>query len=990
MAESGGRQTLADTDNNSINQARWLNGSDSWTGESVNGAASGPFGRVDVDWWKFPLVNTTLSAADVVEFDVQKQSGEHLWAVVYAFATFDPDNTDGTVDAGHAVSYNYMNISQGWGLNTHVKVTGFEDGVYFLYIYSPRRNGCCTVNYTITNVSDYTVTGDTSIDDNGNRTNADPFNPSAMPSNQEVVQNTDYVDVFDLSPNVPITPSMGDYSLVSIGVQFTSGGTGWSEFWNTTQTPSVVSGGDTLSYATLWLLYPDRFGNWHVQMNSSVPGSTVSITTLVNGTPLYAAVTVTSLIDIPGIYPTSSVPGSMRYNFTAFSHFDDLAPRSVSPVSDAAMDEDDPASGTDIIDLAPFFTDDHDLGSIWFDLNYNQQPARMFVNFTGTLLQLTTATDYYGTVMLQVRARDLGLDGRRSADDHATLSNYFDIVVRPVNDAPRIATIGGVANLGAEIPFAMAQGATLTLAVTVIDPDGPEADTFSLPSLPAFATFYASNGTVVFQPGNGDVGAYAFVLTVSDPGLATGSVAFSLTVSNVNDNPRFVEVGGVAVGSPLVFYATEDVLFRLVLRVSDPDWDIGVRDRLIFGADKTFLTFTPDPVDGRLNTTQFTPTNAQVGTITVVFTITDGAAGTVDDSVSVSVVVLNSNDPPRLTKVGTVTQDITIDSSKTVELRGVDGATQGRSFPMTIRAADDDVAAGWADALTFSTDQGTKFRVTANPDFVSAEVTFTPNQADAARGYIIVHIRVTDAGVPTFFDEITVRIDVTNVNDAPVLEPVFSLNLTEDEAFVFVFDATDPDGDPVTFSSDSVILTVDSTTGSVELTPDNDLIDGEDKQFDMTVFARDNHAGVGTILVHVFIRNANDAPSGVVMRAPLDLSAWGPGEGITFQAEGTDVDKADADRLIFRWFADDVELGEGRTFVQGIANPDPNPKSVTIRLQVIDPHGASTNVTRVVTVNGTPAPPKSPGFEAPLVALGVVAAAALVGGLARSRSRRQK
>ncbi len=987
---SGGRTTLSDTDNNTINDARWLNGSASRTGESVEGRNDGMNRRTDVDWWRFPLANTTFSAADVMEFDIQKQAGEHLFAVVCDFPSFDPNGFDCRFNSNHILEYAYMNGTQGWGTNTHMKVTGFEDGMYFLYLYSPLRNGCCLVNYSILNISDYTVTGDTSIDDNSNSTTADVFNPSAMPTNQEVVENADAVDLFDLTASVPITPTMGDYSRVSISAQFFGGTTGWSEFFNSTQSPAVASSGDTRSYATLWLLYPDRFNNWHVFTSSATPGGGASITTLVNGTPIYAAVTVTSYIDIPGINPISSVPGSARYNFTGFTHLENLAPRAVSSLPDTGVNEDDPASGTDLLDLAPYFSDDHSQGALWFDLSYNQQPTKMFVNFTGSLLQVRTATDYHGTVMLQVRVHDLGLDGIRSGDDISGTSNYFDVVVAPVNDPPRIATLGGAVNVGSEILFTMNQGDALAIDVTVVDPDGPEVDTFAVPSLPAFATFYPSNGTVVFQPGNADVGTYHFVETVSDPALASGNASFGLTVLNVNDDPHFIEVGGQPVAPSLVFFATEDQPFALVLKVADPDWDIGVRDRLIFSSDKPFFTFTADPLDGRINTTHFTPTNAQVGTLVVVFTVTDGAAGTTDDSVAVSVVVENANDPPRLTKVGTVTQDLTIDASKSVNLTGVDGATQGRAFPMTVRATDDDVTAGWADALTFSTDQGARFHISANPDFVSADISFTPNQTDAVRGYVIVHIRVTDAGVPSFFDEITVRIDITNVNDPPVLAPVFSLNLTEGEAFAYVFEATDPDGDPISFVSDSTILPVDSTTGSIEVTPTNDQIDGEDAQFDMTVTARDNHAGVTTMVVHVFIHNTNQAPSGVQILSPPDLSAWAAGEGITFQAAGTDIDKADADHLVFRWFADEVLLGDGRTFVKGIENPDAAPKSVTVRLQVIDPQGASTNLTRALTVNGTPAPPKSPGFEAPFVALGLVGAAALVGAAKRARSGRQK
>jgi hypothetical protein len=988
LGTAAGPTPLADTDNNTINQARQMNGASQWTGESVEGRDIGFGRRADVDWWWFPMGNVSAGTADVFEFDVQKEAGEYLFVNVYTFASFDPANYMGAPGSPnlHTVFYDTMNTTQGWGANTHVKVTAFEAANYYLYLASPRRNGCCMVNYSLLNLTDYTATSDPTIDDNSNRTSADVFNAGAMPTNQEVEQNGDYVDVFDLTAQFAITPANGDYSYVTLNVSLVAGRNGISDFWNTTQTPAVTSEGDTLSYATLWVFYPDPRGIWHTISTSGVPGDTLRYAGLINGTPLYAAISVASLVNIPGFYPASSVPGWVRYNFTGFSHVDDRAPDFVPQIPGALMWEDNATSGQNLVDLAPWFTDDRDNGALWFSLKYNQFPLNASLTIAGNFLSVATSANWWGNVTIQVLAHDAGMDRIfHTPDDHATSSNFFIVNVQPVNDPPSITAIGGLANLGSELAFSVNQDATLALTPTVADIDGLTGFTFSLAPIPSFATFYAGNGTITFQPKNADVGVVHLVETVDDGGGGTATVALSIAVLNVNDKPHFVAVGGVLVSQfPHTFQAMQGALFRISLQVDDADWDIGVRNNIQFAADRSYFTAEAPAADLRFANFSFTPTNAQVGGLTVTFSVTDGVTGGFDDNVTVSISVQNANDPPFFVSVSK-SDTYPVPASHWVNITGFDGGHQGALFTVTVRADDIDVSGGHGDVLTFSTSLPGQFTVVNNPDGYTADVSFRPNQTDATRGYVVVDIIVTDAGAVPLSDTVHMWISVEDRPDPPVWTPVFSINITQGVEFAQTFQALDPDGDRVSYSSDSPLISIDQTTGVVDLTLTNDLIGGQDMQFDVTFTARDTTNRFTTMSVHVFVRNVNDAPTAAI-QLPEDGSTWGPADLVNFAAQGSDPDAGDAAGLTYTWYVDGTEKASGKTAVFAIGNPGASERSAEVRLQVSDAHGASVNKTVSVKVSGAAAPPKSPGFEA----LGALVAIAAAGGLGAISLRRRK
>jgi hypothetical protein len=988
FAPPSGPTPLADTDNNDINFARWLNGSYQHLAESVDGANVGGFQRRDIDWWAWNMGNVSAGTADVMEFDMQKEPGETLFIEVRVYPTFDYDNY-GSPSTYYTVFFDNMNNTQGWGTNAHVKVTAFEANTYFLYIRSPLRNGCCMVNYTITNITDYTVSGDSQIDDNSNRTAADVLVPAALPSSQEVEQNSDMVDVFDLTSQFSIVPAAGDSARVWLNVSVDDGRAGTTDFYNQTQSPAVTSDGQTLSVLGLILFYPDVRGIWHSYTDAGIKGDVLSVSGVINGTPVYAALYTYSLINIGGNPVLSSIPGWIAYNITSFSRYEDRAPSFAGSVPNLLMWEDDTASGQNLVDLSPFYTDDHDSGQLHFGMKYNQQPTIVTPSISGSWLSINPImANWWGNITLQVLGIDKGLDGvALTADDHATSSNFFTVNLRPVNDPPVLTDIGGKSNLGAELAFTVAQGATLAMTPTVTDADAGVTFAFTVDMVPTFFDFYANNGTLVFHPQNADVGVLHLRETVSD-GTATDNVSLAITVTNINDNPHFVRVGGVNITDfPHSFAATQGQKFTITMEVDDPDWDLGAayHDNINYAADRTFFTVTRQSPDYRIASAEFTPTNAQVGLVTVTFSVTDGALGAFDDNVTVSILVANANDAPYLVSLATVQGVYNITGLSNFDLVGLDGATQSHDFTITVRADDIDVARGLGDTLTFTTTVPNAFRVTARADGVTADITVRPVQADAARGFIDFDIIVTDAGTPGLTAMVSIHLAVANVNDPPEWTQVFSENLTEDVAFDVDFTAVDPDGDAVAYSSDAQLFTVDPQTGEVAFTPTNAMIGGTDYTFDVTFTATDTHAARSSMTVHFFVKNVNSPPTNVKINAPLNGSSFSPGEKVTARATADDLDLDDNGHLTFTWLIDGKTVAQGPSALITVENPDPAEKTVTLQLTVEDTAGHTTNQTAQITVKGTPAPPKAPGFEA-----GFAVAGAAIAAVAAIALRRRK
>jgi hypothetical protein len=974
------RTPLADTDNNDAAQARWINSTDTqFLGENINGASTGsPARRTDVDWWRFRLGFSAVSA-DTITFDIEKDNWDHVEVYVYTWPDADPDGNS------RLVRYDYMNASQNWGEKTTVTLTAFEGNDYVMLIQTLfRRNLCCVVNYTINNIQFGTATPE---DDNNNITRSEAMTVSALPTNREVDQAADWYDVYDLTSLFTIDKTRGDDAQVNVGITVNAGRNGTSDVYNGTS-----GGADddiVLSYGIFTLIYRDHANYWwSLPTTLLAPGQSGSVQGLVNGTPAYIVVSVNAQLTRTAVQ--SSVPGWIQYTFNSWNLQEDHAPVKVADVPTLSMLEDNPASGVGIVDLASYFTDDIDAGALWFTVSYKQF-AFVDATVNGTSLTVrVNQQEWSGSVTLRVLAHDLGWDRTASLDDHTTQSNYFPVQVQPVNDAPRILSYGGLPVTGGALDFTVSQGQTLTLGGVATDPEDNASLVWAVSQALPNATFNPGNGQLVMDPSNGDVGNYTVVVSVRDPSFANMTVTVNIHVVNVNDPPRFTVVGGLAVGGldPLVFDATQGQPFALTVRIDDPDFTIGVPSTFNFASNRSFfgpLNVTVSPTDPREATYTFTPTNAQVGALGVRLSVGDGPVGVFQDNVTVTIQVANVNDGPVFTHVGTTTGVYPL-TSKTAQFLGLDGAIQGRDFVLTVRADDLDVALGLGDALVFETDMPGSVTVSINPGGLSADLLYIPSQADAAAGQVVFHVFVNDSLAPVRGDELTVVIDITNVNDDPVLTPVVSLTLDQDEPFSYMFEAVDPDGDMVTFSSDSPLFPVDSSTGSIDFTPNNADIGGADKIFEVTITAFDGKGGSASIRVTVIIKNVNDPPSALEIQSPVSGQSFAAGEDVVLVGSATDIDKDEAGTLVYSWFVDGTKVGDGKTVTATLSNEDTAPRTVEVRMQVTDAKGGSSNQTITVTVQGK-VEEGGPGFEGPAVVVAVIAIAGLaaVGGRGRRR-----
>ncbi|TMX68610.1 adhesin, partial [Photobacterium damselae] len=292
--------------------------------------------------------------------------------------------------------------------------------------------------------------------------------------------------------------------------------------------------------------------------------------------------------------------------------------------------------------------------------------------------------------------------------------------------------------------------------------------------------------------------------------------------------------------------------------------------------------------------------------------VDDGNGGT--DTITVTVNVTPINDAP-------VGEDV---SAETQE----DTAVTGQ-----LTATDVD-----GDNLTFK--PGTNPEngsVTVNPD---GSWEYVPNPDFNGEDSFTVVVDDGNGGT----DTITVTVNVTPINDAPVGEDV-SAETQEDTAVTGQLTATDVDGDNLTFNPgtnpENGSVTV-SPDGSWEYVPNTDF-NGEDS---FTVVVDDGNGGTDTITVTVNVTPTNDAPVGEDVSAETQEDT-----AVTGQLTATDVD---GDNLTFKP-GTNPENGSVTVSPDGsweyVPNTDFNGED-SFTVVVDDGNGGSDTIT--VTVNVTP------------------------------------
>ena len=320
----------------------------------------------------------------------------------------------------------------------------------------------------------------------------------------------------------------------------------------------------------------------------------------------------------------------------------------------------------------------------------------------------------------------------------ASVSDTFALTVNNTNDAPTVSTpiVDQVASEDAAYSFVVPAdafadidaGDSLTLSATLSDGS----------ALPTWLSFDAITNTFSGTPANGEVGALNITVTATDGSAATASDTFSLTVNNTNDAPTVAN--GITDQ-----VANEDAAFSFVVPV-DAFADTDVGDSLtlsaILGEDSAlpaWLSF-----DALTNTFIGTPTNNEVGTLSVSVIATDNSGAAVTDTFSLT--VNNTNDAPKVANA--ITDQVASEDAVfnfTVPVDAFVDADVGDSFILIATLSDGSPLPTW---LSFDT----------------LTNTFSGTPTNGEVGAIDIQVTATDGSRASVSDVFT--LNITNTNDA--------------------------------------------------------------------------------------------------------------------------------------------------------------------------------------------------------------------------------
>ncbi|GAB0055871.1 hypothetical protein SIID45300_00169 [Candidatus Magnetaquicoccaceae bacterium FCR-1] len=512
-------------------------------------------------------------------------------------------------------------------------------------------------------------------------------------------------------------------------------------------------------------------------------------------------------------------------------------------------------------------------------------------------------------------------------------SKAVTINVTNLNEKPTIDPTAPAAKNFAE------NGVGVAYQTTATDPDAGDTLTWSLTGTDAaFFAIDPATGAVTFLASPDYESAthgpaYAINLVVTDAGGLADTKAVTLNVTNVNEAPVIDPLALSAV--TFAENATGTVYQTTATDPDVPDtltWSLGGADAALFTINATSgaVTFLTPP--------DFEHVHGPTYAIDVIVTDALGLNATK----SVTVTVTNVNEAPVI--------DPTAPAAKDFAENGV-----GVAYQTTATDPDAGDILTWSltgtDAAFFAIDPATgAVTFLASPDYESA--THGPAYA--------INLVVTDSGGLAAIKAVT--LNVTNVNEAPVIDPLalsavtFAENAT---GTVYQTTATDPDvPDILTWSlggADAAFFAINPTTGAVTFLTPPDFEHVHGPTYAIDVIVTDALGLNATKSVTVTVTNVNEAPV-IDPAAPAAKDFAENGTGVAYQTTATDQDAGDT----LTWsltgtdaafFAIDPATGA----VSFLASPDyesaTHGPAYAINLVVTDSGGLAA--TKAVTLNVT-------------------------------------
>jgi len=194
---------------------------------------------------------------------------------------------------------------------------------------------------------------------------------------------------------------------------------------------------------------------------------------------------------------------------------------------------------------------------------------------------------------------------------------------------------------------------------------------------------------------------------------------------------------------------------------------------------------------------------------------------------------------------------------------------------------------------------------------------------------------------------------VNVLNSAPIIETIENQTAYEGERFILQVHASDPDNDTITFSDNSTLFNINSTTGLISFTPSYDS--AGDYLINITITDGEDFAWQTFKLI---IINVNRPPTATIS-SPLDNAEFTTKDNILFDA--TSSFDPDNDNLTYSWESSiDGSIGNTASFSKKLSKG-----THIITITVDDGNGGMDTKQITITVNKPSEPSDGfiPGFE---------------------------
>ncbi|MBT7913764.1 tandem-95 repeat protein, partial [Candidatus Bathyarchaeota archaeon] len=299
--------------------------------------------------------------------------------------------------------------------------------------------------------------------------------------------------------------------------------------------------------------------------------------------------------------------------------------------------------------------------------------------------------------------------------------------------------------LGVVTDQAIREGQALSFVIPGSDPDS-DALTFTVLGNPAGSSLVSNNFS--WTPDVGQAGSHRLVFTVDDGKGGTDSKVVTITVLKGNEPPVLA-----AIEDRLI---PEGEILSITLSGTDPEGE-----RLTYS-----VSGNPPGSTLQGNVFSWAPSSGQAGSYTLNFIVTDTQGGSQTQPVTITVA------PPNREPVLADIADRSVSEGQPV------------SFSLSATDSDgDDLIYTVSGHPTGSTLEGNIF-------------SWTPTEGQAG-SYTLTFI-VSDGRGGT--DRKSGTITVERANRKPVLADIADQSVQEGQTLEFTLNATDPDGDPLTYS----------------------------------------------------------------------------------------------------------------------------------------------------------------------------------------------